>query len=485
MRAAAWCVAVWAAVFGAACGGELERRAAPGPGAVLAPGTTPDASVEHVPALPYTLTVSVQGAGTVRSEPAGIDCPGRCAADFPDGLSVRLVATPADGARFERWSGACEGRRCVVPLDADGHATATFAARPASPPACEALALPARLEGGTALPALEGACMTGTSDGAGDLALGHVAGSGPTFPGVAFFALRDGAYVPGAPPALGSDEGSFTLWGQPSGFLQHTDAPFSHWLDAFAGDGTLTQHALFSSRTPAGEERHSVVATDPVEGAVLLRNHWTRTDAPLLQFARSTLQRYGADGLARGEERALATDVRVRAAAVNAHGELLVVGVAADAGPGAPVDRARWLSRDGEPLTAWFTAPLPFSTANRVRLLPLADGSFVLASAPAFDDPALFPRAQARVEPPPAWLGERPGVELFPIRGGAGYAAARSAECGDALELLTAGGESCGCVSGPGVGPATTVGRDGTLLVPHPPADTARCEYTAYPQLLR
>ena len=59
---------------------------------------------------PWQLTVSVTGRGTVASSPSGIACGSTCAATFDQGTkTVTLVATPARGARFAGWSGACTG----------------------------------------------------------------------------------------------------------------------------------------------------------------------------------------------------------------------------------------------------------------------------------------------------------------------------------------------------------------------------------------
>jgi hypothetical protein len=67
-----------------------------------------------------TLTVAVDGTGTVRSTPAGIDCPGTCTARFPTGTQVSLASTPAEGWRFDGWSGACDGKdACAIALDVD------------------------------------------------------------------------------------------------------------------------------------------------------------------------------------------------------------------------------------------------------------------------------------------------------------------------------------------------------------------------------
>ena len=61
---------------------------------------------------PRTLTVakSGTGAGTVTSSPAGINCGATCSANFNNGSSVTLTASPATGSSFAGWSGGgCSG----------------------------------------------------------------------------------------------------------------------------------------------------------------------------------------------------------------------------------------------------------------------------------------------------------------------------------------------------------------------------------------
>ena len=55
-----------------------------------------------------TVSVTVQGSGSVVSAPPGIACPGRCEAAFVTGTQVQLLATTAGGVAVE-WSGACTG----------------------------------------------------------------------------------------------------------------------------------------------------------------------------------------------------------------------------------------------------------------------------------------------------------------------------------------------------------------------------------------
>ncbi|RPH67084.1 MAG: hypothetical protein EHM78_22265 [Myxococcaceae bacterium] len=101
-------------------------------------------------------------------------------------------------------------------------------------------------------------------------------------------------------------------------------------------------------------------------------------------------------------------------------------------------------------------------------------GKFVSSFQPLDQDPG----------PVPEWLGQRPGIELRPIRGGAGYAAiggpAGPGAC--LIEVLTPDGHSCGHVDfersvagsafrrGSNAGPSSrifcdlSVGPDGTVI---------------------
>ena len=74
--------------------------------------------------------VSVKGSatGTVLSSPAGINCGPTCSAVYISGSPILLTATPAVGATFKQWGGACSGTAstCTVTMDAARSVTATF-----------------------------------------------------------------------------------------------------------------------------------------------------------------------------------------------------------------------------------------------------------------------------------------------------------------------------------------------------------------------
>jgi len=78
----------------------------------------------------YTLSVSRNGtgAGTVSSDPAGIDCGLDCNQDYEYATEVTLSAVADPGSTFTGWSGAgCSGTgECVVTMDAAASVTAEF-----------------------------------------------------------------------------------------------------------------------------------------------------------------------------------------------------------------------------------------------------------------------------------------------------------------------------------------------------------------------
>lgn len=84
-----------------------------------------------------TLKVVKEGDGTVTSDPAGIDCGTDCTSSFDEGVHILLTATPADGAVFTGWGGACKhqasrssayvSKTCKLELDGDRWVAAHFA----------------------------------------------------------------------------------------------------------------------------------------------------------------------------------------------------------------------------------------------------------------------------------------------------------------------------------------------------------------------
>ena len=79
------------------------------------------------PPINYTLSVSVSGNGTVSSSPSGIGCPSMCTVNYSSGTPVMLTATPAGGATFNGWGGACSGNgSCLLTMNSIESVTAMF-----------------------------------------------------------------------------------------------------------------------------------------------------------------------------------------------------------------------------------------------------------------------------------------------------------------------------------------------------------------------
>jgi Divergent InlB B-repeat domain len=85
----------------------------------------------------FALTVTKSGTGTggITSNPGGINCGATCSANFAQGNTVSLTATPDAASSFTGWSGACSGTgACNVTMDAAKSVTATFTASGVTPP---------------------------------------------------------------------------------------------------------------------------------------------------------------------------------------------------------------------------------------------------------------------------------------------------------------------------------------------------------------
>ena len=82
-------------------------------------------------AAPATLDVTVVGNGNVSGGSGAINCGNGanvCSANFAANATVTLVATPATGATFAGWTGACGGTSttCTVLMNQSKSVTATF-----------------------------------------------------------------------------------------------------------------------------------------------------------------------------------------------------------------------------------------------------------------------------------------------------------------------------------------------------------------------
>jgi len=112
-RSLTWFASIVAVLISTACGGCGGGSS--GSNSVPAPVTT------------QALILTMAGAGTVTSSPAGVQCTGSCTANFSTGTSVTLTAQPASGYSFTGWTGACSGTAaCVVALSSTQSVVATF-----------------------------------------------------------------------------------------------------------------------------------------------------------------------------------------------------------------------------------------------------------------------------------------------------------------------------------------------------------------------
>ncbi|HSW23962.1 MAG TPA: fibronectin type III domain-containing protein, partial [Burkholderiaceae bacterium] len=114
-------------------GVEPERRYVYRLYALNAHGASTAARVETTTSALPVLSVSVEGRGGVRSEPAGIDCGGRCRRT--SATAGEVVTLFAEG-NLARWDGcdAVDGNRCTVTMVRTRSVTATFEAGAPPPP---------------------------------------------------------------------------------------------------------------------------------------------------------------------------------------------------------------------------------------------------------------------------------------------------------------------------------------------------------------
>jgi hypothetical protein len=86
----------------------------------------------------HRIDVSVVGAGTVSSSPAGISCTNTCSVAMPgSGSQITLTATASAGQSFVRWMGVCSatgGSTCTVDTSQARDVAAVFTGATAPPP---------------------------------------------------------------------------------------------------------------------------------------------------------------------------------------------------------------------------------------------------------------------------------------------------------------------------------------------------------------
>ncbi len=129
----------------------------------------------------FALTVDLAGtgAGTVTSDPAGIDCGTDCAETLPYGTVVTLTATPGANSVFDGWAGACTGTgTCTVTIDQARSVTATFTLQLPNLQVTAASMPPARAAAGDTFTVDDTTRNVGTGDAAATVTRFHLSTDG-------------------------------------------------------------------------------------------------------------------------------------------------------------------------------------------------------------------------------------------------------------------------------------------------------------------
>ena len=322
----------------------------------------------------------------------------------------------------------------------------------------------------------------------GHYLLGYSAGPGPNFPDYQFFQIQNGQAVRlGTNDVQGSDEGGLYVFSQPSGFT-------SFFLGGQNGGSILTSWSHDGTRISSqqivrgvfGPGPSSAIGIDPSGGTAVARHYFTDADGWITTYQR--LDKAGVPETGETIIERANNFIPVGGVGVALSGHALVI-----AGLGAPGWQARWIDRDGTPLTTWFR----FSANGFPSLKFLMDGSLALGfynTGTGTNPTNVTWQYRVRdavnaVEPLPQWLQDRSGNALYVIRNGKGYAtwgavgACSHGTSTPGMEILSTGGKSCGCVAVPNLSGTASVGRDGSLIVPYEGGGT--CHYSLYPQALQ
>jgi hypothetical protein len=412
------------------------------------------------PVIMHTLTVSVTGQGVINSSPAGIACPSKCSATFADGAHVTLTG---DGATF---SGACTGATCSVTMNADATVAAAFAivVPPPPPPppasACDKL-MPSSLPAAV-VPAWDcgpAGCTSGTSDdGSGNFALGAINDSGAqTFPVWQFVQMKNGAAVLGQEQG-GTTDGNF-FFSEPSGFSHYGElGGGGTWIENFRPDGTRTNAVTLA--------RPGRLATDPAGGFSWTDEQpdSTTLGAKIFTWARwngSLQQQVAPKQIFRGS-----TSCSLMAAGMTTQENTLLFLMFVD--PEVTSFSGLWVDKSGNPGAQFRTSGVPSSASLQFLL----GGGLLERNSSGYSQ--IWKENANTPSPLPSWLAVRASGQLFPIREGAGYA--MTGTC-NGVEVLTTDGTSCGCVEVPNLSANSTIGRDGSLIIP------SGRQYELYPLL--
>lgn len=334
------------------------------------------------------------------------------------------------------------------------------------------------------------ACVGGTSDGTGAVAVGVRDAAGAT---------TWHAYAPdgAARGAFGADP---PLLPQPSGWHavvssgpQGAAAPKVE-LVAFSPDGSATRRETVSPDPAQAQYFRWNLARDPAGGSLVVvrsstvaGNHWSSV----------TAQRFDASGAPAWPGAATVrivpspTEPLFLLGGVSSRGEALVVSQHSafvdvswtDPRSGAPIAAAS--ADEVEPAAGVVGAGL----APALESQPLLDGSIAIRANGTFR--RIYAPLGTASSPLPEWLAPRGACTVRATRGAAGYAALPppaqgSADCAQRVDLLSPSGRLCGRAVLHETGGACTTGAvdqgwDGTVV-----QQSARdaCTYFVWPRLL-
>jgi len=307
-------------------------------------------------------------------------------------------------------------------------------------------------------------CVFAYSDDDGDVLLMDTTNVGPPFKFGRVFTYANGVFTDGGGDVGANDETRIIVTALPDGFAALNEGGNSGpRVITEDRSGSLVAHVDFPGfDTVVGESRlgdiYAATMVSSTRAPVILQHFDTKLTAlESLNFEPGSV--VGAIGVSRS-------------------GDVLVLWTSASG-----QTLAQWFTAALVPLTASFSAAvhLPASFEGEWRtLVMLADGSLLQRDAQA-----VFPDAKPEVDAPPAWISQRAGSDLFPIRGFTGYGAIPPGpNCAGTVELLGLDGTSCGCLQGAvATYPPPRLGRDGTLFIGA--GDRMTCTFNVYPQLLQ
>jgi len=327
-------------------------------------------------------------------------------------------------------------------------------------------------------------CLSGLGDdGDATFLLGYLRDSDESISQYLFFQIQDGSAVRVGDILTGTGSDSVVeVFSQPSGFTALSvtvigGSSLANW----SHDGVRVSGGSFGTDTPP-HFGSSQIGVDPSGGTAAVKTFFANEKGWI-----TTYQRFDKTGAPEtGEVQIDAGEHYVISVGVALSGHAFIVSSLGPPAPDAPPDlQARWVARDGTAISQPFALPSP----GWPRLQFLMDGSLALGLAPRPLDPPVFVNriedGAAVAGPLPAWLQQRSGNALFAARSGKAYATwGAGGQCGSDLEVLASGsGKTCGCLHVPQLSRSTSVGRDGSLIVPH--QNTSSCAYDLYPKLLR